>query len=248
MSPKSRKRKRPPKKRQTRSRGETQEAAEYTFLPSPFEGLTREAQIEDLIAMGADYQKRYEESFERLRQEILRFDPLMLLSCFSLYSQFRAPGRDPEVTQTSPILQHHVEMLQALILTSEPGAYEDRPLNPPSYEEIADLVLEAARGFHVRRLAELDASMPEQQVRRIRALNEMRVHTQAVRNWGYPHQVKEVVTQLFDPLNEEIEIATGIRIDRLLEMCFKIVRLIETKPAEHVSRLRPASEPGDLPT
>jgi hypothetical protein len=81
MSPKSRKRK-PRSKRGAPRRPSNPPKRAYSFewVPSKFEGMAQEETDKRLVEIGEEHHVKYEESFGNLQKELLKWEPLYLLS------------------------------------------------------------------------------------------------------------------------------------------------------------------------
>jgi len=92
----------------------------------------------------------------------------------------------------------------------------------------------------MRRLALADSSAPVEQRQQIRILETIRMETQAVRNWGYPQQIKRIVSGLFSSLDDAVESKIGVRVACLIEMWFKVIDIVEHRINQHLNLVLPA--------
>lgn len=241
MSPKSRKRKRHSRKAKGTSKTIPVRRPSYHFEwvpPSP-ESRTQEEVDRDMIALGEEHQVRYEHALAELQSEILRWDPVQLLATTSFYSSF-----DPNVdikrpAGTTRVFQHNLEFLQALLLRNSLNAFDIKIPPPEAVDKVRKLLVDCSKSYPLKRFAQLDTSMSDAQRHRMRVLGEIRGHTQSVRNWGYPQQIKHIVSTLVAPLDDEVESQAGIRLQHLVTMWFEISSLILSRFREHVTRLAP---------
>ena len=239
MGKKHRKRKKASKQRITRRSTSHPTGFEYRQMSSPFEGMSETEVSEQIRAMGDEFGREFEDSFQKLQKRLLAVDPVLLLSSLAFYGLTVPVGKDPELTEEHPILQHHVELLQGLALQHPREAFESKPVLPPDFEVFRDLTERVTRAFHMRRFAVLEPSMPLELRQRLRVLDSTRVHTQAVRNWGYPQQVTRITTELFAPLEDDIEQQVGVRVAHLIRMCVKLIAIAEKRMNAHRNLLRP---------
>src|SRR5215208_288486 len=113
MSPKSRKRKTPSKKRAPkRPAPAPKRNYHFKWMPSPFGGLTQGEAEKRFIEIGEEHRAKYEGSFAKLQEEILKYDPVYLLSANSFYSTFDSDSRIPRPSGIKRIFQSHLELLQ----------------------------------------------------------------------------------------------------------------------------------------
>lgn len=209
---------------------------EYIKVSFPFEGMSDEEIIQRIKEISNEHSQLYELSFQKLQEGILTINPISLLSLLSFYGLTYTKEGNQKFK--SPILQHHVELIQALVLSFPINKFSSNPALPPDVQNIIDLVQDTTQSFHLRRSKMLDSSMPNEKRQRLKTLEDMRIHTQAIRNWGYPKQITRIVTKLFDPLDNDIENEIGIRISYLIDMCLNIVNITEDRLICHIKLLR----------
>ena len=247
MSPKARKRKRPAKARHPQRQSSTENKFRVEALPSPFKGMTQTEADDLFIKIGREFGNSFEESFNDLQERLLTLDPVLLLSIFSFYNHFLAVGRVPKSVEQHKIQQQHLELLQGLILRNKHEDFELKHPIPSRISEVRELVSKAEQAFFMRRYASLDPSMSEEQRHRLRVLEEVRGHTQGIRNWGYPQQIKRIVAGLFSPLDDEVEKRKGSRIEHLIPMLVELIRMVEDRIYEHIKGLAPVFKAKKLP-
>ncbi|HEY0377241.1 MAG TPA: hypothetical protein VGC87_09810 [Pyrinomonadaceae bacterium] len=238
MSPKKRKRKQTSKSGQHRQSSKDS-GFRIGALPSPFKGMTQ-AEADDLfIKIGREFGNSFDEAFTGLQNQLLTLDPLLLLSIFSFYNHFQTGDRVPKPAEQHRILQQHLELLQGLILRNKYEAFKFEFPTPPRITQVRELVYTADQAFFMRRYATLDPSMSKEQRHRLRVMEEVRGHTQGIRNWGYPQQIMRIVAELFAPLDDEIEKQKGVRIEHLITMYRGLTKVLEERINSHLKELRP---------
>ena len=76
----------------------------------------------------------------------------------------------------------------------------------------------------------------------------VRLQTQAVRNWSYPHLMRRITLDLFAPLDDRIQVETGARVADLLAMCRSIAEQAYDRIEEHAERVRPVATARSIAT
>src|SRR5437764_451053 len=147
MSPKSRARKKRDKARHPRRRGPKEGQFRIQSVQSPFHGMTRAEADEAFIDAGREASNIFERSFGELQKRLLTFDPVLLLSVLAFYSHFGRARSGGPLREEHTILQHHIELLQSLLLRNTRDSYEGRPAIPPLVTEVRELAYEAAQSF-----------------------------------------------------------------------------------------------------
>ena len=220
----------------------------YHKMSSPFQGMAEDERVESIKKLGEKFGQQFDTSFETLQQQILQVDPCSLLSLFAYYGLTTSPGINREWTEENPILQHHVEFLQGLLLQHSQSSFDFRPALPQDFVEFRQLVQDVTRGFKMKPLSIADPSTTIEQHQKFITVETIRTHTQAVRNWGYPQQVKRIVSDLFSSLDDTIEQRIGVRVVCLVEMWFKIVDLVESRINQHWNLVMPALRAKNIET
>ncbi|AFZ10288.1 NERD domain protein [Oscillatoria nigro-viridis PCC 7112] len=205
----------------------------YHKMSSPLEGMTEDERVEFIKKLGENFEQQFETSFETLQKQIFQVEPCSLLSFFAYYDLTTSPGINREWTEKNPILQHHVEFLQGLLLQHSQDSFDFRPALPQDFVEFRQLVQDVTRGFNMKSLSLADPSTTIEQHQKLITVEGIRADTQAVRNWGYPQQVKRIVSDLFSSLDDTIEQRIGVRVGCLVEMWFQILDIVEYRINQH---------------
>lgn len=220
----------------------------YQQMSSPFEGMTEDEVIQLIKQLGEKFDRQFTTSLEALQEQIINVEPCFLLSLFAYYDLTTSPGVNREWTEENPILQHHVEFLQGLLLQHSQDSFDFKPALAQEFVEFRQLVQDVTRGFQMRRFALVDPSIPVEQRQQIRTLESIRMNTQAVRNWGYPQQIRRIVSGLFSSLDDAIEQKTGVRVTCLVEMWFKVIDVVEYRINQHRNLVLPALRAKNIET
>lgn len=207
---------------------------------SPLEGMSEENAILYLKRKGEEFGQIFEDSFRKLQEQILCVEPLHLLSSLSFYNLTSLAKKTERIGGEKPIHQHAIELVQALVLQH---AREDFTFNPKiafDSQVLRDLIRKAPETFQTRRLTQLDPTMSSGDRVRLKILEFIRMHTQVIRNWGYPQQITRIVKDLFAPLEAEIEQWRGVRVSYLIDTFIKVARVIASRINSHNDLVRPA--------
>lgn len=209
----------------------------YGSFENPLRGLS-DSDIDRFVSdLASHHEASFAESFQELRRRLQELEPLTLLSSYSAHRLTSVAGESREWTDPEPILQHHVELLQAILLMQEPSE-EARPSNPRDVIEIDELVRQVSQSFFLRRIGQLPGS-DEARKARLMLIEDLRGQTQAVRNLGYANQIRRIVSDVFAPLDDVIEGVRGVRVGNLFEMHAGLEALAEERLNAHHVRLRP---------
>ena len=165
--------------------------------------------------------------------------PDSVLATFSFYGSRAMIGKDGSTrTLTKDVLQHHIELLQSLVLTLPA---EEWGIGPPTAEimqVVFDSVPRLSDAFVQIRISEHEDE-PDLQLRAVSLLQEkIRLHTQAVRNWGYYGDVIRISRELYMPLDEKFKRAVGYSPTDLIDIAEFLVSEVERRSGEHMKFLR----------
>lgn len=221
--------------------------------PSPehsmLEAMDFEQRIAYLKAKGEEAEKNFDKIFDDLTRLVLSVDPLVLLSSLSFHGLTSFDGHDREWVEESPLLQHHVELLQMMVLQHTPDVF--RPVSSTArrvdiLEQVKQLAQWISEAFHDRNYKDLDASDPDTVRARRRVVSGVRAETQMVRNWGNLPQVIRLLDELFAPLDDLIEGESGVRVTHLLKMYVALSEVIGNRIIEYAKKLNSIVLAGDL--
>lgn len=161
-----------------------------------------------------------------------------------------APVSDAGVSAkrlTSKIEQHHIELLQALLLMLPISEWGDPPAPPADIQKTIDSIVDLADAFFARRFRAIEDA-PDLQARTVLALQErLRVHTQMVRNWGYFSEVVQISSELYAPLDDAFRKALGFTASDLIATGRHLVRLLEDRNTDRFKRLKLAFRERTIP-
>ena len=204
----------------------------YHKMPSLSEVITQNERVESIKKLGRKFEQEFKTYFEILQKRIFQVEPCSLLSFFAYYDLTTSPGINREWAEKNPILQHHVEFLQGVLLQHSQDLFDLRPARPQDFVEFRQLVQDVTLGFKMKSLSLAEPSTTIEH-QKFMAIERVRADTQAVRNWGYPQQVKRIVSDLFSSLDDTIEQKIGVRVVCLVEMWFKILDVVESRINQH---------------
>lgn len=165
--------------------------------------------------------------------------PESVVSTFAFYGTRAAINNNGETrTLTKGIEQHHIELLQGMALTLPVAQWGKVPSTADVLQTVFDSVPQISDTIFKRRLiAEADEANDGQKA--LMALQEkIRLHTQAVRNWGYFSEVKQICRELYASLDAKLEAAAGYTFSDILDVSESILTTIEQRGNDHMDALK----------
>jgi len=190
--------------------------------------------------------KRAEESiaeFPRHLASILdifrRAWPPQILAQLAWYGLHAALDDNGNQTKfNSSLQQHHVELLQALVLTLPIDDWGDEQPTSEDIGTVAEIIVILSKAFHERRMKAVEEEMNIQD-RTVLSLQErVRHHTQIVRNWGYFADVISISGELYEPLDQALRDAFGFSATDLIQTARQLVDLLQERSNTHYKLIR----------
>ena len=210
------------------------------FYRSQLSDIDHEALRASILAIGEESQTRFPELVTALLDHLQNNCPPHIIATLSYYG---LPNMvtDDGVSGRSPvgnIRQHHIEILQALALTQSLEQWGDPPATPTVIQSIIDKTRDLTEAFWTKRLIALKRDHGQQQQTELQLCERLRAHTQIVRNWGYLPTMVEIATELYSPLNSQLERHYGFAASDLIAVASALVQILETRANERWTLLR----------
>ncbi|MBB3912133.1 hypothetical protein [Sphingomonas desiccabilis] len=165
--------------------------------------------------------------------------PESVVSTFAFYGTRAAINAKGEARAlTKGIEQHHIELLQGIALTLPAADWGKAPSTAEVMQTMFDIVPQIANTIFKRRLiAEADEVDDSQKA--LMALQEkIRLHTQAVRNWGYFSDVKLICRELYASLDAKLEAVAGYTFSDILDVSETVLTMIEQRGNNYMDALK----------
>lgn len=170
------------------------------------------------------------EAFPRLVADILevfrRAYPLHVIATIAFWGLSHAGG--PQGFLMTGVIkgieQHHVELLQALLLALERSEWGEEPASSEEIQRTIDAVVALATAFHRRRLIQLEECADDLERLTVISLQErMRDYTQMVRNWSNHSEMLRIVRGLHEPLDAAFAAHHGYSASDLIDVVESLV-------------------------
>lgn len=211
---------------------------EFVRFENPFpEDIPFEQRLKIIIEIGNKSKEEYEKEYENLIGYFKEYDSIYLCSFCAYYFGKHQEGIDREaIDGFLDFPPFYLEILQCVALMTE-QVISAKPLN----EKITDFKstiknLNKSQSASYLKLAE-NASNQED-ISAIMLRTEMMVHTLAVRNWAYVHQMDEITLELSNLVESVFKDSIGFMPSHLLDLLSGIVELNENKLNNHLKITR----------
>lgn len=195
---------------------------------------------EAMAAMGERRAEEFPELLTKLRASLSRFYPPHCLSVLATYGLQTGVSEDGVADKKmAPITQQfHIELLQALILMMPLDQWSQEPATPNDIQEIIDTVNKLGDAFHQRRFLAVHENR-DLQSRTVLTLQErIRIHTQAVRNWGYFDDVVAISRELYSDLDVAFKEKLKFTATDLIAVSRHLVSVVDIRSNERWKLLK----------
>lgn len=216
----------------------------------PFSTLPRESLIKGLIELGKIHQEEFSTTLTEIEELIRSIDPLHALSTLSVYGLFGSIDDKGNISKGylgEKFNQSHVELIQALILRTPAATQLPPPAEPGAIQKLFDLLPVVAESFHLQRLVQMGKEQSQDKKAILLVQEELRMHTQGVRNWGFFSRVISVIKRLCKPIDPLFESKIGLTATQLTDLFHHLLRRKEMIVNTRLDKLRPVFSEKTVP-
>ena len=209
-------------------------------VPNPFEGLSDEKRRLAIEEIARNSERVYQEALADLRAILRRHNPFLVLSqiaCFGLSATVDETAGLTKLDSDYEILPFHVEILQALSLQIDPDELSGEPFGPDVLAQVWDRVKTLGDADNYRRLDPAGRDLRDDERAVALAQHLIRGSTQAVRNWGYPHQVKRIAREIYSPFDAKLLEARGFSASDVFNVFEAMITEVESRQSTHRNTL-----------
>lgn len=212
----------------------------FTRLNNPFSGLSQEVIAEILVEAGRSHERDFTESLEKLVEKINSVDVLHLLSILAVYGLSVGMTETGKTSKkkTPTIHQAHVELVQALALSSSTSKQSYEPIQPHQVQEICDLLISFDTSFNFKRLVQIKNAKTEEKKAILQVQEWLRLHTNIVRNWGYFRRVVSIAKRLYSELDPLFIMSVGLKATSIIDIFEGLVTCVEEVNNKRLQQIR----------
>lgn len=202
---------------------------DIVFMKHPFSSIPRDILLKGLAEVGQNNIDDFPNQLDKVENILSTIDPILTIAMLTTYGLMGAIDEKGNVIsyKGDKFNQSHVELIQALALKIKPENISfDFPL-PDKIQELFDLTETLAESYHLRRLSELgqDKTDEEKAIKLIQ--EELRLHTQVVRNWGYLNKVISITKLLCSPIDRIFTKKLGLSATELIDFFHLLIHRLE---------------------
>lgn len=191
-----------------------------------------EERLDKVKEMGRKASEQFPKKYQEIQQWFQRYDQLYLLSFSSYHFMTSDAGYDEEaVTGQLEFPLYYQELLQAFAL-SRPRSYEIGNFGYEVEKFKADFkeigTLNSQRHFHFSELVHTEADLEKQALR-----IQMKMHTTAVRNWAYEHQMQRITLALAEAIAPMFIAKNGFDPQIFLKLIYRMTDVVQERINSH---------------
>ena len=204
------------------------------------EEFDRETLRKEAIAAANEATTAFPAYVQRIHEIFREAFPPHVIATISNWSMVRRVGPDGVSLDgpTAGLEQHHVELLQALLLTLGRREWGSEPADLSQVGEMIETLKSLATAFHRRRaLAFEDIRDDPQRVTAAIIQERLRDNTQMVRNWGRYDDMVRIIRELHAPLDGPLTERHGFGATDLVDVADAVVGLTQERLTARIALL-----------
>lgn len=212
--------KRRPKKALRRKRSRP-DPHKMVFIEHPFSSLSRGDVRKALIESGRNMTIEFPKLIEELKSILRSSEPLGTIAILATYGLTETVSNDGEMTsgyKEEAFNQSHVELAQALCLQIPKVDFSSETASPDAIQQLFELLPDLSHAFNAKRLIELENERSEEDQATLSIQEELRLHTQMVRNWSFLSRVRDLVKRLCAPIDDLFVRTSGVSASNLIDI------------------------------
>jgi hypothetical protein len=194
------------------------------------------AMHEAALSAMADFPK----TLELVKDQLRRHDPIGIMACFACYGLITTVGSKDGAKQkpVNDILQHHAELLQAIVLTITPDQWGQAPVVPDVMQIVFDSLPKLSDTFFLQRMLDAEKMSDDQELAVLSLQERIRMHTMGARNWGHFGAVVRISKELYSAVDAALTSHYGFSCTDFIEVMQCAVSELERRQTEHWNRFR----------
>jgi hypothetical protein len=175
---------------------------------SPWAGLSEDERRAAIRDIGEKATQRLSSAQVEFQGRVTKYDPCQLLATAATYCLHKPVGDDPDFTEDGPYPQAVIEALQSLLLAIPFDRFADHPTFQPDLFKFLDFARSCIDDLNNKGFASI-AEADKENTALLLAIENARSYTRGIRNWGYPQHMREIIAELFEPLEHDIKALLG---------------------------------------
>lgn len=197
------------------------------YMKHPLSTLPRDIVLKGLVEVGKTHQDEFPKRLGAVESTLRSVDPLLTISMLATYGLLGSVDNNGHISSSykgDEFNQSHVELVQALCLRIPYAECSQDFPKPDTIQQLFDLLPELGEAYGLRRLVQLQEEQSNENKGVMLIQEELRLHTQAVRNWGYLSRVVGIVKNLCAPIDDAFNETVGIRATTLIDLFTHLIR------------------------
>ncbi|KJC55508.1 hypothetical protein UB31_00580 [Bradyrhizobium sp. LTSP849] len=210
----------------------------------PFSGVPSDVIRSAIGEVGAKAAAELPNLQQQLRGMLLRCEPTYFLANMAQSYLFASIARDGTIDRPKykdgALQQFHLEFAQAAFLTIDPSDLQPIFAHPKDIQDISDKLSELLDAYKESRFAMVGEAQSKEEQYLIALQERVRLHTLAVRNWGYYEPALNILRGVFGPLDDHCARLVGLTAKELISAFDILLRATERESASFRHKLAAA--------
>jgi len=197
------------------------------YMRHPLSTLPRDIVLKGLVEVGKSYQDEFPKRLCTVVSVLRLVDPLLTISMLSTYGLLVSIDKRGNIGASykgEEFNQSHVELVQALYLRIPYVECSTDFPKPETIQQLFDILPELGEAYGMKRFVQLQEERSDANRGVMLIQEELRLHTQAVRNWGFLSRVTAIAKSIFNPIDEVLNTKLGISGTALIDLFLYLIR------------------------
>ncbi len=203
----------------------------FKVMHNPFAGLSDDVRKKIQQKLIDDSEETYQDSLTQIKELLVSYEPLILLSVLASYGLTVNVGDDGIKTKDSEMTIHqaHLEICQALTLQISKDKLGRMPFGPDVVKKMWEALKEhvTAHSFRGLKVKNEEITKEEDAVESLQQW--VRGNRLMVRNWGYFSQVKNISREIYNHFDDLVEKHYGFSVENVIGLFEILLDEVESR-------------------
>ena len=204
-------------------------APTFTRVSNPFEGMSEDQRAQAFVHIRNGAQEKYQNALNDILRICTTHNPLAILSNLVFYGLTAGVGDDGVSKNDSDSIVHQfqIELLQGIALKINQASRANLPFDNGVFQETIDALKNLSNAKSVMEFSEDHAIDGDEQ----KAINLVRQvikgNTQAVRNWGYSAQIRNISKEIYAEFDAIVKDKYGFTCTNVISIFEHLISKLE---------------------
>jgi len=207
----------------------------------PFNEVPKSELREAFLKIGKQAESDFEQEKKTIKDFFSQFFPEQVLSVMAMYSLFSLKDENNNLVgsfSATGLQQAHVELSQAIFLSIPIDKFEPKVATPQDFTNIFDRVEFLVDAYTESGFIRLEKANTKEEKYYLHFSEQLRLHTQFVRNWGHFDDVEEILNELYSPLDKTYEESFALKASDIIRIFKFMLEQVENRSSEIMVKLQ----------